>query len=89
MPDRMKVTINDIEIPIVDTNAVIARDSVNTFLEVIRKSSIASNNDALFITTLIMMFKKSSELLDELGERNIQYILNSYYSAVRNAKSKE
>lgn len=89
MPDRMKVTINDIEIPIVDTNAVIARDSVNTFLEVIRKSSIASNNDALFITTLIMMFKKSSELLDELGERNIQYIMNSYYSAVQNAKSKE
>lgn len=85
----MKVTINDIEIPIVDTNAVIARDSVNTFLEVIRKSSIASNNDALFITTLIMMFKKSSELLDELGERNIQYIMNSYYSAVQNAKSKE
>ena len=85
----MKVTINDIEIPIVDTNAVIARDSVNTFLEVIRKSSIASNNDALFITTLIMMFKKSSELLDELGERNIQYIMNSYYSAVQKAKSKE
>ena len=83
----MKVTINDIEIPIVDSNAVIARDSVNTFLEVIRKSSIASNNDALFITTLIMMFKKSSELLDELGERNIQYIMDSYYTAVQNAKS--
>lgn len=77
----MKILIDDLDCSIDETNAVIARNSVNSFLDVIRRGSIQKHNEALYLTTLIMMYKKSSELLNELGVENIKYILDEHYSA--------
>ena len=74
----MTFQINGIEIPTTDINNRIARDTVNTFLEVVRKGVRSSDNDALFITILLMMYKRSGELLDELGADNIIYIMEQF-----------
>lgn len=75
----MTITVDGKELPLTEANVTIARASVNTFLETVRKSSQAGNNEALFFTVLLMMYKKSGELLNEVGVDNLRYALEQYY----------
>lgn len=72
----MNIEIGDKKYTLDKSDAVIARNSVNSFLDVVRRSSIKTQNDALYLTVLIMMYKKSTELLNEFGEENLQYVLD-------------
>ncbi len=72
----MNIEIGDKKYTLDKSDAVIARNSVNSFLDVVRRSSIKTQNDALYLTVLIMMYKKSAELLNEFGEENLQYVLD-------------
>lgn len=77
----MKVKIDDLECQLDEHNVVIARNSVNSFLDVVRRGALLKHNEALYLTTLIMMYKKSTELLDEFGAENVMYVLDQYYGA--------
>lgn len=72
----MNIEIGDKKYTLDKNDVVIARNSVNSFLDVVRRSSIKTQNDALYLTVLIMMYKKSAELLNEFGEENLQYVLD-------------
>lgn len=74
----MKISINGQEIPLTKTNSRIASESVASFIEVVRHSAFDTGNEALYLTTLIAMYTKSSELLNELGVENIKYILEHF-----------
>lgn len=72
----MNIEIGDKKYTLDKNDVVIARNSVNSFLDVVRRSSIKTQNDALYLTVLIMMYKKSAELLNEFGEENLKYVLD-------------
>lgn len=72
----MNIEIGDKKYTLDKNDVVIARNSVNSFLDVVRRSSIKTQNDALYLTVLIMMYKKSAELLNEFGEENLRYVLD-------------
>lgn len=74
----MRIEINGVEIPVARANIILARNAVNTFVEVSKNGAEKSGNISLYLTTLIMMYKKSEELLNELGVDNLQYILQTY-----------
>jgi len=76
----LKIQIDGLDCNIDEANAIIARNSVNSFLDVIRRGAIQKHNEALYLTTLITMYKKSFELLNELGAENVKYILDEHYS---------
>lgn len=72
----MNIEIGDKKYTLDKNDVVIARNSVNSFLDVVRRGSIKTQNDALYLTVLIMMYKKSAELLNEFGEENLRYVLD-------------
>lgn len=74
----LKLFINDSEIEIPRKEMIIARNAVNSFLAVTHKSANASGNPVLYTITLLMMYAKSTELLNELGIENIQYIMDHF-----------
>lgn len=74
----MKLLIDDKEIEIPHSELVIARNAVNSFVAVAKKGSNASQNPVLYLTTLILMYKKSTELLNELGIENLKYIMEHF-----------
>lgn len=74
----MKLIIDEKEIEIPRSEMVIARNAVNSFIAVTKKGSNASQNPVLYLTTLLLMYKKSSELLNELGIENLQYIMEHF-----------
>ena len=74
----MKLFINDSEIEIPRSEMILARNAVNSFLAVANKSAKASGNPILYTTTLLMMYAKSTELINELGIENIRYIMERY-----------
>ena len=74
----MKLIIDDKEIEIPRSELVIARNAVNSFVAVTQKGSNASQNPVLYLTTLLLMYKKSTELLNELGIENLQYIMEHF-----------
>ena len=78
----MNITLDGKAVRLTDSNAIIARNSVNSFVEVVKRGAEHSDNEALYLTTLIMMYKKSTELLSEYGAENIQYVMNHYYNKV-------
>ena len=78
----MLLQINEKEIPVTKSNTIIANRSVSSFLEVVRSSALEAGNEALFITTLLEMHKKSYALLEELGVENIRYIMEHYAEQV-------
>lgn len=78
----MQIEIDGKKYPLERNNTVIARNAVNSFVDVMRRSAISTNNDALYLTTLLMMLKKSSELLDEFGEENLLYVLQNHQKVV-------
>lgn len=77
----MKIKIDELECQLDENNVVIARNAVNSFLDVVRHGAASKHNEALYLTTLIMMYQKSTELLNELGAENIKYVLNNHYAA--------
>lgn len=83
----MKLFINDSEIEIPRSEMILARNAVNSFLAVAHKSANASGNPVLYTITLLMMYAKSTELLNELGIENIQYIMEHYQRDTQKEKS--
>lgn len=73
----MKIEIDGTTLTIDDKDAVIARNIVNSFVDVVRRSAHSTKNDALYLTILIMMYRKSTELLDEFGADNLKFVLES------------
>lgn len=71
----MVVIVDGKRIDLPDSDVIIARNSVNSFLSVVRKGCDLSENEALYLTTLVMMYKKSTELLNELGVDKLCNIL--------------
>lgn len=71
----MVVIVDGKRINLSNSNVVVARNSVNSFLSVVRKGCDLNENEALYLTTLIMMYKKSTELLNELGVDKLGSIL--------------
>lgn len=85
----MLIEIDGKKIKLDDANAAIARDSVNAFVDVVRMGAAEKHNDALYLATLIMMFKKSTELLDEFGLDNLRYTLNRNQEYIREKNARE
>ena len=71
----MKLLLQDVEIPINRKDVLLARSAVNTFLETTRAGSEIAHSSSLYFTTLLMMYKKSTELLHELGVDNLRAIM--------------
>lgn len=74
----MKLYINDAEIDIPRKEMIIARNAVNSFLSVASKSATSAGNPVLYTITVLMMYAKSTEILNELGIENIQYIMEHF-----------
>lgn len=71
----MKLLIQNVEIPIEQKDVVISRNAVNAFLETVRAGAGAAHSSSLYFTTLLMMYKKSTELLNELGLENLKAVM--------------
>lgn len=76
----MKITIGDNEYIMKETDTRLARAAVNEFIEVAKRSSEKVNSTSLYLTTLLMMYKKSVTLIDALGTDNIERILKEINS---------
>lgn len=66
----MKITIGDHEIKLAKNDVVVARAIVNLFLDKIS----TARSKSLYYTTLLMMYLKSSKLLNELGLENLGFV---------------
>ena len=73
----MKITIGNTEIPIDEKNMKLARVAVNEFIEVAKRGADATKCTALYLTIILMMYKKSATLINELGLENLEKILTS------------
>lgn len=71
----MKLILGDMEIPLDSKDVTIARSAVNAFIETAKMGSGRSGSASLYFTTLLMMYKKSTELLTELGIENLSYVM--------------
>lgn len=67
---------------------VLARNAVNSFVHVAQKGTKASQNPTLYLVTLLMMYKKSTELLNEFGVENIQYVMKHFGSEAEKPEDK-
>jgi len=65
-----------VEIPIKQKDVILARNAVNTFLETTKVGADRANSSSLYFTTLLMMYKKSTELLYELGVDNLKIVMD-------------
>lgn len=54
-----------------------ARRAVNNFVEAAKAGSLRSGRSTLYLTTLLLMYKKSKMLLEELGPEAIEKILQN------------
>ena len=72
----MKILLDAVEIPLKQTDVVLARNAVNAFLETTKAGADKVNSSSLYFTTLLMMYKKSSELLCELGVDNLKIVMD-------------
>lgn len=72
----MKLMLGTVEIPIKQTDVVISRNAVNAFLETTKAGADKANSSSLYFTTLLMMYKKSTELLYELGVDNLKIVMD-------------
>lgn len=71
----MKLIIGDTEIPLSQKDVIISRSAVNTFIETVHTGAERTGSSSLYFTTLLMMYKKSAELLSELGVDNLKYVM--------------
>lgn len=74
----MKLYICEKEIEIPHSEMVIARNAVNAFVDVTKKGASASHNPVLYLITILMMYKKATELLDEIGVDNLKYTIEKF-----------
>lgn len=72
----MKLMLDTVEIPIRQTDVVLARNAVNAFLETTKAGAERAGSSSLYFTTLLMMYKKSTELLYELGVDNLKIVMD-------------
>lgn len=74
----MTLFIGGKELDIPRNELRLARKAVDGFVDVVQKS--AKDKPALYLVTLLMMYKKSTELLNEFGIENIQYVMERFGS---------
>ena len=72
----MKLIVSDTEIPLDPKDVLIARSAVNAFIETTRTGADRAGSNSLYFTTLLMMYKKSNEMLMELGIDNLRYLMD-------------
>lgn len=85
----MIIQIENVEYHVDDTDFRLCRDVVNTFLEVVRRSSIAKDNAALYVTMLLVLFQKSTELLSSISDVDCKEILSAKYEATAHIENAE
>lgn len=76
----MTLFIDDKSIEVPARELTLARQAVNGFVDVAQKGTHASKNPTLYLVTLLLMYKKSTELLNEFGIENIQYVMEHFGS---------
>jgi hypothetical protein len=72
----MKINVGGKEIALRDSEVVIARKAVNNFLECIRAGSNKLNLPSMYFTMLVVMYKKSYEILDALTPEALQIFMD-------------
>ena len=72
----MKVIIGGKEIALKNKEVIIARKSLNLFIETIRNGAVNMKCLSLYFTYLIIMYKKSQELLEAISPDNLQIIMD-------------
>ena len=72
----MKIVIGDKEISLKNKEVVLARKTINLFIDTIRNGSVKMNCPSLYFTYLIIMYKKSHELLDAMTPDALQIIMD-------------
>ena len=72
----MKVIIGGKEIALKNKEVIIARKSLNLFIDTVRRGSAKMNCPSLYFTYLIIMYKKSQELLEALSPDSLQIIMD-------------
>lgn len=74
----MKLSINGKEFVLDPDHVAKARDAVNTLLITAKNAATQTNNQALYWTVVLMMYKKSTYLLDGVGLGNLEDIFKVY-----------
>lgn len=72
----MKITVGEKEILLKDEEVVIARNLVNTFLSTVKSKSAQMKRPSLYFTAIIMMYKKSLDLLYETSPESLQILMD-------------
>ena len=74
----MEIVIDGKTIYVDEKDVKIAAAAVDSFVDVIKNGAEKTGNEALYIITLLLMYKTSEELLTILGADNIKYLLDHY-----------
>ena len=72
----MKITIGEREVSLKDDEVVIARRLVNGFLSTIKSKAEKAKQPSLYFTVVIMMYKKSLDLLYETSPEALQILMD-------------
>lgn len=72
----MKITIGEREVSLKDDEVVIARRLVNGFLSTIKSKAAKAKQPSLYFTVVIMMYKKSLDLLYETSPEALQILMD-------------
>lgn len=71
----MKITIHDQDYNLSQTDVKLARAAVNEFVNVAKAGATKTQSTALYLTTILMMYKKSLDLINEMGPETVARIL--------------
>jgi len=72
----MKVKVAKREMEISQVDLVHARAAVNSFVEAAKNGSMKAGRPSLYLTTLLLMYKKGADLLNAMGIDEVQRILS-------------
>lgn len=74
----MKLNIGDKEFVLDPKHVALARNAVNTLVVTAKNAATESNNQALYWTVILMMYKKATYLLDGIELSNLEDIFKLY-----------
>lgn len=72
----MKITVGGREISLNNDDVKIARSLVNTFLSTTKSKAAKAKRPSLHFTVIIMMYKKSLDLLHEMSPESLQILMD-------------
>ena len=73
---NIKIIIANREIAFNNKEVIVARKTINAFLDIIRKNSVKMNCPSMYFTYLVMMYKKSQEMLEAITPEALQVIMD-------------